>query len=244
MVAAFLAPCCVMLPCAIVSANNAIVADRYFYMGMASGVGIGGALLGARLFAWMPSRSVALFAVLPLALGFETRERARDWTNDVTLFTASLEHGVLRAGFYLGSYFHNRNDCAAAIPFYRLALETDPRAADNLQACLVDVGEIDEALTLAPIVTGPRAWHQVPYLNTARAYVRKNDLERARDYVVQATTRFPDDARGWVMLGNIEGMRGDLDAADLAFAKALAIRPDDTEARAGKEKVDRARPNP
>jgi Tfp pilus assembly protein PilF len=84
----------------------------------------------------------------------------------------------------------------------------------------------------------------VPYLNTARAYVRKNDLERAREYVVLATSRFPNDARGWVMLGNIEGMRGDLDAADRAFEKALSIRPDDAEARTGKATVDRARAKP
>src|SRR5678815_580304 len=144
--------------------------SRYFYTGIASAVGIGGALLGARLFAWVPTRRVVVFALLPLAFGFETRDRARDWTNDVTLFTASLDHGYMRAGFYLGTYWHERNECAAAIPFYRLALYADPRAADNLQACLVDLGEIDEALALAPVVTGPRAWHQVPYLNTCLLY--------------------------------------------------------------------------
>ncbi len=243
-VAAFLAPCTIMLPCAMVSANNGIVADRYFYVGMASAVGIGGALVGARLFRGASRTLLAMLAFYPLVLAMGTWLRAWDWADDITLFSASLRHGYPRAGFYLGSYWQGRGDCDAAVPYYRLAFPWDPRAADNLQACLIELGELDEALALVPTVTGPTAWHQGPFLNTARAYVRRNDLERARTYVVEATTRFPDDPRGWVMLGNIDGMRGDLDGAGRAFERALVLRPGDREAAAGMALVEKARAGP
>ena len=227
-VAAILAPLWILLPCALISAQTDLVADRYYYFWFCS-LGVAAALF----FHWLPRVVRSPLWVAVPALAYATWVRGFDWKNDFTLFESSLAQGRHeRAAFFLAFYHHEAGDCPAAIPFYQRAIHVDVRAGPNLQACLVELGRHEEAAALGPeLVSAPVVSTSV-YTNTARALARLGRLEEAEGWAIQGTER-SGDARALVLLGNIRGMRGDIEGAAHAFENASRIAPNDPEVQAG-----------
>jgi protein O-mannosyl-transferase len=235
-IAALVAPLWIMLPCALISAQISIVADRYYYVWFAS-LGIAVALALPRI---PRAASWPLWLPVP-ALAYATWLRGFDWKDDVTLFESSLAQGRhARAAFFLGYLFHERGDCRTAIPYYEQAIAVDGRAGPDLQACLMELGRHAEAADLGPILVQQPRVRVTTYLNTARALAQLGRLEEAEEWARQATRVATNDLRGWVILGNVRGMRGDIEGARVAFETGARITPDDPEVRAGLQEVARA----
>lgn len=212
--AAVLAPLPVWLPTAVASSAIGIVADRYSY-GLFAGIGT---LLGVLL-----SRAGRLAWLLPLALAPITLIRGMDWRDDRTLFTADLQLDPAnpRAAFHVAFDLHTRQqDCPAAMPLYRIALDVEPRAATNLQYCLMDDSRWAEAAAL-----GPRTSTAAGAMNTARAYAQLDDTASTVVWAKTATERQPGRVEPWELYGRALAKLGRWEEATTALTHAATLDP-------------------
>ncbi len=226
-----------LAPTAPASAQLGLVADRYYYLPLALALAAAAPALDALLSRGRAAR--ALWLLPPLLAAF-TAPRAAAWSDDASVFAASLARDPdnPRAAFHVAYDLHTRaDDCAGAVPLYRRALEVEPRAATNLQACLLDLGELEEAAALGARLTGRDAANPNPAANTARALARLGRAAEAASYAEEATRRAPERADLFVLLGNTRGMAGDLAGAGEAFQAALELDPGSREAAEGLAKV-------
>jgi predicted Zn-dependent protease len=121
-------------------------------------------------------------------------------------------------------------------------MAVDVRAGNNLQACLVGLGMLEEAAGLGAELAARDPDSPTSPANTARALVGLQRLEEAEAYALQAVERAPERCVLWVLLGNIRGQRGALDGALAAFDEALERGSAcDVEAHQGLKTVARIR---
>lgn len=222
--AALLAPLPVLAPTAPAALANGLMGDRYFYValaGFAMAAGCGYQGLAARR-SWAP----ALLA-LPLLWAPVTAWRARDWTGNEPLFRAAVARHPdgAEALFHLGHALHVGGDCAGAIPFYVRAASGSPRAANNLQACLLESGRLEDAVRVGPGLADRDPENATPALNTGRALSLLGDQTRAERWAREGIRRAPGRTSGHVLLGNVLGLQGRYAEARDAFEHALALEP-------------------
>lgn len=211
-----------VLPGGLAAAHTGLMSDRYLHLGVIGAVLLAGAAIGQRsLPRWLWA--------LPVGLAVLTGMRAWQWTSDASLFAAARarDPSDARAAFHLGHALHrHEDDCATAVPLYQQGRDADPRAATNLQACLLDLGRPADALAETTAAAAAQPGNPNPAANGARAAAAVGDLDAAQRWAEEATRRDPRVARNHVLLGNILGQRGDLGAALAAFETALAIDPE------------------
>ena len=238
------------------SAQIGLVADRYFYLVFAA-VAVAAAVGGTRLAALATGRAPAgtrtsagsgrpamvVVACLAGLLGLGTAQRAVEWGDDRSLFGASVNRDPVNpyAAFHLGSELQREGDCAGAVPLLRLGLATEARAGNNLQACLLDLGSVDEAAAMGPDLLKRDASSVTPARNTARALAQLGRPADALEYAKEAARRDGGRPASLVLVGQLSGQVGDLDGAEAAFRGALAVDPSDGAATAGLAAVARAR---
>ena len=216
-----------LVPAGVAASHTGHASDRYLYPAFAA-LGLVVALLPLSDRIWRGAWAV------PAVLLAVTFLRTGDWVDDVTLFSASMarQPDSRQAAFHLAHALHRYNgDCAAAVPLYRRSQE--PRAANNLQACLVETGQHKEALAMGEILANASPQNPNPAANTARAAVALGDLPTARIWAQMAVDRAPDRASNQVLLGNILGQLEAYDLAAVAFEAALALEPEHSGAAAG-----------
>lgn len=239
----------IWLPTTLAAARIGIVADRYAYLPFAS-LGVALAVLVARrspgdttVGAPSPTRLAWLAWLLPLFLAPVTVIRGMDWFDDRTLFTADLQLDPTnpRAAFHVAFDLHTRQgDCARAIPLYRIALDVEPRAATNLQSCLMDDAHWAEAAAL-----GPRASTGSGAMNTSRAYAQLGDLAKAVVWAKTATERQPWRVEAWELYGRALANLGRWEEATAALSQATTLDPENVAVRALRDKAsERARSTP
>jgi len=231
-VAVVTGPLLLVVPGAIAAAQSGLLGDRYLYPGfLAMGVAI--ALLASML---NDLRLRASLWLMPLAFAGITAAWAPAWGSDLRLFSAALDHdpGNDHAAFHLAHALHvYQGDCAAAAPLYARSLDVDPRAATNLQACLVQLGQPAQALALTERAAAAAPSNPNPAANGARAALATGDLSAATRWATEAVRRDPQDADNRVLLGNILGQQGQLSPARAQFEVALALDPAHAGAAAG-----------
>jgi len=120
----FVATIAMFLP--IVSSSTIVAADRYTYIpsiGIAYGIGIGGAMLVQR---WRAA--IALIVVAGALLFVATVRRARVWRDSVTLWTSVLEYDdtIARAWNSRGAAFGESGQDGAAWHDFTAALQIEP----------------------------------------------------------------------------------------------------------------------
>lgn len=231
-----LAPAALLLPAAPASAQIGLVADRYFYLSFA----VLAALL-ARFGERVPAARW-LWALVPL-LAWGGAERAATWRSDVSVWAASVERDPSNpyAAFHLGHALHvHEGDCARAVPLYERSIALERRARTNLMACLNELKRYDQAAATGPGLAAMDPTDPKVPASTARALVALGRLDEAAAWATRAVDAAgrPEDL---VLLGNIAGQRGDLDAAERAFQAALARDPGLSGAHAGLRAVEARR---
>ncbi len=226
------APTLLLLPCVPASARNGLIGDRYFYLFLATlAVGLAVAVtrgLGDRRWAYA-------LGLVPLVLAPFSARRASEWASDTTLWAASYarDPGNTHAAFHLGYALHTeQGDCAGAVPLYGKAVAIEGRARTNLMACLVKLGRNEEAVARAPELAAYDPTNPKVPATAARALVALGRLDEARAWAERAVAAAgrPED---WLLVGNIAGSQGDLDAAGRAFRAVLAASPGHPGAEAG-----------
>ncbi len=141
----------------------------------------------------------------------------------------------------------NRTDYVnLAIDNYKAAIKADPNSAllaEELSDLYSESGRLRDGQTDAEqaIKQNPNdlAAHRV----LARIYVRQIDAQRGRvneTMLRQATQEYqkitelaPQDADAWVWLGRLQSASQNVDDAEVAFRKALAVEPENEDALTG-----------
>ena len=218
LLAALAAPLVIWLPTNLAAAQIGIVADRYAYV-LFAGVGVLAGVLVERLGrpAWL----------LPLALAPLTVLRGLDWVDDAHLFGADLAAWPQNphAAFHVAWDLQERQgDCKSAEPLYRLAIEVEPRAASNLQACLAAAQDWAGVYAL-----GPQTHSVAGAMNTARAAAQLGDEAESLRWSAMATERWPDHAAAWVLYGKVLATSGRWPEAAGALDRAAALAPEDAD---------------
>ncbi len=218
------------------SMANAVVSDRYFYAAMTL-LGVAAAFLytaAERAPARAPLAPV-LFVLPLLCLPF-TASRSLDWLDNGSLFDAALARhpGNAHANFLVAHHLHTaKRDCERALPHYRAAMPTHQRAANNYQACLLDLGRTLEAISIGPRLAARDPDNPTPALNNARAFRAMGDLSGAEGWAREGIRRTPERAASHVLLGEILGEQGQHREARAAFEHALSLAPSLESARHG-----------
>jgi tetratricopeptide (TPR) repeat protein len=231
---AFLVPLPILLPSVAASADSGMVGDRFFYLafaGLVVAIGVG----CSRIVTRMPRVAVLASLLVPvLALG--TWVRASDWTSNRNLFEASLERDPQNphAAYRVGREFHVRDgDCLRAIPFYRASQGVEPRAGNNLQACLLTIGKVEEAVAMGPALIERDSYRATPAANTARGLIILGRPQEAEAWARRALTRNGNRSGALSLLGSSLGQQGRYREALKAFQDALSLDADDSIAQAG-----------
>ncbi len=191
--AALLVPLPILAPNALASARNGIGADRYYYLAIA-GIAIAIALAAESLRSarpnWTPPRLFQAAWLIPVALAPLTALRARDWGDNLALFSASLAIDPVNPFSSIGyaAALSSADRCEEAIPHFRVGLKKDPQALTGLQACLGRLGHLEAIVALSAEVTTAQ---QVA--NLARALLLLGRTSDARMILDRATADFPDD---------------------------------------------------
>jgi tetratricopeptide (TPR) repeat protein len=236
---AMLAPWVILAPTAPASAHIGLVADRYYYpllevIGVASAVGLDWLLRRlSRIETRIPVQ--ALPWLLPLALLPFSLNRALDWRTDEALWTSAMRHNPNNpyAAFHLAFELHtHQNNCQAAVPLYRRALDADPRAGSNLMACLVALDALDLGAAMGPELAMRPDATPATAINTARIFLKKGDWEAAKHWAQVGIEREPGRLTGWLVLGEAAEKQGDREAARKAYAQALSLAPGEPTATA------------
>ncbi|MDJ0852857.1 MAG: tetratricopeptide repeat protein [Myxococcota bacterium] len=231
--AALLAPLPLLAPAAPASLANGFVGDRYFYVALAGlgvALAIGFALLESRR-SWAP-----LLFVLPLCWAPFTGLRAWEWRGNEPLFRAAVARHPdgAEALFHLGHALQvERGDCAGAMPLYVRAAGDSTRAANNYQACLLDLGRFADAARVGPGLARRDPENPTPALNTARALSLLGDQVRAEEWAREGLRRDGERASSHVLLGNVLGLQERYAEARDAFVRALAQSPGHAQAARG-----------
>ncbi|MFT4978430.1 MAG: tetratricopeptide (TPR) repeat protein [Myxococcota bacterium] len=240
-VAALAGALVVLLPAAPAAAQIGLIADRYFYLPLAFVAVVAAGVVEARL---PEGRWRAVLWGLPLILAPLMGLRAAEWTSDARIFGASLARDPSNphAAFHVAYDLHQRaGDCAAAEPLYRQAVSVEPRAGRNLQACLLELGRLDEAAAMGEQLWATAPGHAGVAANTARAMGGLGALDSALSWAGRAIDAAPERADLWVLRGNLRGLAGVLDEAEDDFRQALALAPGEQAAQAGLEAIAQAR---
>jgi tetratricopeptide (TPR) repeat protein len=220
----------VLVPNAAASAQNGVLGDRYYHLILAA------LAVGLAVFAAGRARLPPLAWSIPLLLACLTFVRAGDWQSDEQVFGHSIAADPANpfAAFHVAHDLHVRKgDCAAAVPLYQLGMAVDGRAGNNLLACLLDLGRLEELRERGPEIARRSPDNPGPPANLARAAQRMGDLEAAERWALQATRRGRGRASHFVLLGHIASARGRPADAAAAYRRALEINPANDEARVG-----------
>jgi len=198
---------------------------------------VASALALSRLGEWNP-RWVAVVALLIPVLASGTWLRAGEWRGNRSVFGASLERNPSNpyAAFHVGYSIHiDERSCERAMPYYRASLAVEPRAGNNLQACLIEVGRFEEAVALGPGLARRDLRRPTAAANTARALLALGRAREAESWARRALERDSGRARSWALLGTCVGRQGRHEEALDAFMRALELDPDNAVARRGRE---------
>ena len=114
------------------------------------------------------------------------------------------------------------------------ALGAPPATLRFHQSCaLLQLKRLDEAHALAAEWAAAEPSSPLPSLLRARAFFREQDYDADRPLAQARGASHPELPLAWFTLGQIERRSGQPAAAEAAHARALALRPDFTFARAG-----------
>ncbi|MDP3937646.1 MAG: tetratricopeptide repeat protein, partial [Deltaproteobacteria bacterium] len=127
----------------------------------------------------------------------------------------------------------NTSDIDQHIERYRKLLERDPNSrvfAPLAEACR-KANRLEEALTIARTGVAIHPAYASGRVALARAQLALDRHDEAAGELVEAISHAPENALAHRLLGEARVQLGDLEGAFEAFARALALNPDDEEAR-------------
>ncbi len=147
-----------------------------------------------------------------------------------------LDPAHAAAHHHLGIAFDRVGDRTDAIIAFERALALDPKRADaaaHLGAVFNRRGETARARAAFERALAIEPSHVAARSGQALTEAIEGNLDAAREALEAMRKENPDTAAYWRTLGRILSWSGDLGAALAAYRRALALDPDDSDARIG-----------
>jgi tetratricopeptide (TPR) repeat protein len=210
-------------------------ADRYLYL-----PSLGLALATAAVLAWLPGlrgrtwevpRVWLVVAILVAALGARTRQQARVWHDDLTLWTHAtrVQPGASRAWTALAEARLRRG----LLPGARVAVERaldlsgDPHARELHGIVLMEQGELTAAhAELERALAAAEPHHRAEWLNNlGTCEVRMGLLDSALARFEEARRLAPDYEAAWLNAAHTLQQKGDLEGARRLLQSRPATGP-------------------
>lgn len=221
----------------IVQVGNQAYADRYTYITV---IGITVALvwLAADILARrtrLERGAVAACAIVLAVLSVTTFRQTQYWKNSITLFTRTIEVAPRSSVAHkvLGLAYAKGGDVAAALPYFRRAMELNPLDRDsafNLGTALLLLNRVDESIPYLNAATTAYDKPADAYTNLGRALMQKNLLADARMYLLKALEIDPNQNDARLNLGIIEGMADNAQQSIDTLADVVRRAPDNADA--------------
>jgi tetratricopeptide (TPR) repeat protein len=176
------------------------MAERYDYLA-SQGFALAVVALSLRARNWIRPAVLSLVILWSVWGAWRLNARVLDWTNEVSLYTTSLNATPNSAVllYNLGVASADAGDIQRAIAYYRRAISLNP----NYVSALVNLGNV---------------------LREQRSYSEAIALYR------RAISLDPQSPDPWINLGNVYGQEGSAQEAKNAYERAIALKPDDTQA--------------
>jgi tetratricopeptide (TPR) repeat protein len=128
----------------------------------------------------------------------------------------------------LGTFHRVRGEYAIAAQMYREALALNPNlnaARHDLAGVQFKQGEIEQAIATYQTVLEQDPNHTSAHKGLALAYLKRRDYGNARSRLSDHLSLEPNDAHGWLVLGDVARLSGDARAARGYWSKALTVDP-------------------
>jgi protein O-mannosyl-transferase len=176
------------------------MAERYDYLA-SQGLSLAVAAVLLRTQNWVRQAILLLVIVWTTWGAWRLHARVLDWTNEVALYTSSLNATPKSAVllYNLGVASADAGDPERAMGYYRRAISINP----HYVSALVNLGNLLRA--------------QGNYSEAIALYRRAISLD-------------PQSPDPWIDLGNVYGQQGSVQEAKNAYEKAIALKPDNTQA--------------
>ena len=191
------------------------------------------AVLG--IYPWLGRRSLAVFLVVAVGLGFMTIRRNEDYRSDLVIWTDTAEKfpSNVRASINVGYSLFRADRVPEAVEEYGQALRIDPDSAEahnNLGIALFALGNVPEGLRhFEKSLQIKPQWASAHY-NFAEALARAGKLEDAIVQYQEALRITPDYPEADYSLAGVLLLLGRFPEAIAKYEEALRIDPDYAEA--------------
>ena len=210
----------------IVPVMSQTAAEHRMYLPLAAVV----TLVVTGLYAWMGRRSLALFPVLAVGLGFLTFQRNTDYRDELTLWsdTVNKRPGSLRARDNLGLSLMDAGRLPDAMAQFEQALRLNPdflEAHFDLGVALGKVGDLPEAIRQYEEALRIRPDLADAHNNLGALLTRVGRFEEAVGHCQRAVQLKPDLADAHYNLGAALERVGKVDEALGQYKEVARIAP-------------------
>jgi len=210
------------------------MAEHRMYLSLAGVISL--AVLG--LYAWVGRRSLMVFAVVALALGWLCIQRNQDYQSRLAIWSDTVEKNPDNAAarYSLGNALAQIPDLrSAAVSEYEAALQIKPEfleARINMADTLSKIpGRLPEAIAQYETVLRSKPDYLMAYKGLGGIYLGiKGRMTEAVSQFEEAVRLAPDDAEAHCFLGTSLGQSGRIPEAIVQLEEALRINPDYAEA--------------
>lgn len=172
-------------------------------------------LISARIAQYEQQVSYAAMLAVACAFGFATYQRNTVWRSGEEFWGDVIAHAPNKARAYnnLGVALAEKNQFAAALPYFQKAMEMDthyPDPVNNLSVAYGALGQVDNAIAVMKKSIQMQPGYPEGYNNIASFYMAKREFKLAHENLKTAIKMRPHYGKAYFNLGRLlleEGRR-------------------------------------
>jgi len=242
-----------LVPVSNIVPINSFIAEHWIYLASVGpfliiGVAVSRSWHGPRTVKIARPAIAVCVAAAAGAYGAVTVSRNAEWNNEIAFFESTLKYHAKNPRLYLNlgnTYFEN-NDLENALVNYRKCIEIMPDYAvayGNIGSVYLRKQDRVKAEEYIKRAVELRYNYPIAHYNLGLIEFQKGSYNEALDSFTTAVEQLPQMYQAWNMLGRVYLLKRDLRQARAAFARSLAILPDQPDIRQTIKKTD-SRPKP
>jgi tetratricopeptide (TPR) repeat protein len=217
---------CILAPTSLVPGARQTMAEHRMYLALAALA----SLLVLGLYSWAGRRSLAVWLVAAVGLGWLTVERNRDFRSVLAIMsdTAAKRPGNRWVQCNLGMALYDDGRAAEALPYFEKLVQLDPTVPgvqNDLGLAMAKLGRLQEAAAAYEAALGISPNFAEAHNNLGVALSEMNRPEEAMVHLERALQLKPQMDTVHFNLGNTLIRLGRLDEAVIRFREAIEINP-------------------
>jgi len=217
---------CILAPTSLVPGARQTMAEHRMYLALAALA----SLLVLGLYSWAGRRSLAVWLVAAVGLGWLTVERNRDFRSVLAIMsdTAAKRPGNRWVQCNLGMALYDDGRAAEALPYFEKLVQLDPTVPgvqNDLGLAMAKLGRLQEAAAAYEAALRISPNFAEAHNNLGVALSEMNRSEEAMVHLERALQLKPQMDTVHFNLGNTLIRLGRMDEAVIRFREAIEINP-------------------